>query len=282
MKGCNSMNTVIITSTPIIRKLITFISAITIVLAIAWTATEIANASIAGIVTPEKHGVYQSGSEFPTIVKETESDEVIIDEDFVKNAKCSIDKNNNIYLTKVSSLNDSKSESIIDKEVSENIVIVPKSVSEKDEILEEIQRSKATTKSSGGSLYQYKWDKTGTVKIYSKVFFTKIKYKKMWYADITKVTGGYKSEGNGVTRKSDTLTIGQEGKRKSDFKYKSYSKTYSNLGKSWSKTPPSSWEPVCIDTKPHTVGCTYKVTLKRGSSSWSVTLDNNPFIAGIV
>ena len=163
----------------------------------------------------------------------------------------------------------------IDK-VSTTIAFLAKDPSDSQELL-----ALATTKSSGGNQYRYLWDKTGTVKLHTRVYYTETQTNGSTYVALTKVVGGFDaggtggaSVGSGVSVTLNKRTVKQFGKGSSNTaRDYSSTKTYDNSIRSWTYTAPTSWKAV-EDCQASLVGCTYSVKLKRADSTWLTTLSN--------
>ena len=137
--------------------------------------------------------------------------------------------------------------------------------------------------STGGSTYKYISDNSLTAKLYSTVYYTT---NSGGFSSITKITGGITAAGtgssldSGVTITENYLLIGQVGfpTDGSGGIVQNDSKTFSNGTRSWTYYPPTSWRPVKVGLS-GAIGCSYFVTLKRGTSSWTTILNNNAFLA---
>lgn len=136
--------------------------------------------------------------------------------------------------------------------------------------------------STTGSSSDDEWDKSGQIKIYATVHFSKTtKTNGDVFVKVTKVTGGITapgsgaSVGSGVAVTSNKCLVAMFGKDASSTT-RNYKKTFTyDTGKrSWSSSTPSTWKPV-LKCSASMAGCTYTVALKRGNSSWSVELPIN-------
>ncbi len=137
--------------------------------------------------------------------------------------------------------------------------------------------------SSGtGTLYDYKWDGSLIIKIFTKLYYTTTNYRGLTYIHINKVTGGFYSEsgsghsvGNGTFVKENKIRIGQIGFGINGGYHTQYRDfNYSTSTRAFTAKPFSTWVPVCTEYSA-AVGSTYTVKLKRGGSTWTVSLTNN-------
>lgn len=128
--------------------------------------------------------------------------------------------------------------------------------------------------------YKSATDSSGTVKIYTRIFYTVTNSGGHYYLDLTKVTGGFSGSGsganlgNGVYVTSQSCTARQKG-IDINGKNRNYSKTkdFDKTKRSWSFTVPSSWAPI-EDLSSFVTQASYTVKLKRTNSNWSVTCTN--------
>ena len=131
--------------------------------------------------------------------------------------------------------------------------------------------------------YKYKsaTDSSGTVKIYTRIFYTVTNSGGHYYLDLTKVTGGFSGSGsganlgNGVFVTSQSCTARQKGiDINGQNRNYSTTKTFDKTKRSWSFTVPASWAPI-EDLSSFVTQASYTVKLKRTNSNWSVTCVNN-------
>ncbi len=102
------------------------------------------------------------------------------------------------------------------------------------------------------------------------------------YVYLKNINGGYSAEGrgsnvgSGVSVTGNSVSYGQSG-IDMNGRAKSQNKMYSvgTSNRNFSITPPSSWVPVAGESNVATVGATYTIKLKRGSSSWNCLITNN-------
>jgi len=199
--------------------------------------------------------------------------------EFIADADLQIKDDNIVILSKTSLLGTTGSG---ERQYVEDRLVLLAENAEKQEAIKndvlDLRSNKERLRSSGGSSYKYTWDSSGTLKAYTRVYYSVSTYWGDDYYKITSVSGGYSyPEGsNGVSVKSQSLSLGQLGASKQgDIVYQD--QTISISSSSWSKTPPSSWVEVNESRIPCVVGANYVLRLKRGTSSatWYVDFENN-------
>lgn len=196
--------------------------------------------------------------------------------EFIANANLQIKDDNIVILSETSLLE--TMESGEKRYVEDRLVLLAENEEEQEALKNDVLKFRSGKKSSGGSSYKYKWDSSGTLKAYTRVYYNVSAYAGDDYYKITSVTGGYSYPGgsNGVSVKSQSLTFGQTGASKQGG-IVTQNSTVNISSSSWSKTPPSSWVEVNESKTPCLVGANYILKLKRGTSSstWTVELTNN-------
>ena len=196
--------------------------------------------------------------------------------EFIANANLQIKDDNIVILSETSLLE--TMESGEKRYVEDRLVLLAENAEEQEILKNDVLKYRSGKRSSGGSSYKYKWDSSGTLKAYTRVYYNVSAYAGDDYYKITSVTGGYSYPGgsNGVSVKSQSLTFGQTGASKQGG-IVTQNSTVNISSSSWSKTPPSSWVEVNESKTPCLVGANYILKLKRGTSSstWTVELTNN-------
>lgn len=207
------------------------------------------------------------------------------DNDFLKEATIYEDNDGNFVFTKITKKDLAVTRSGVGEieYVSDCVVISGDTKETKEEIASDIQklRSGIEPLSAGGTTYKYKWDTSGAVKAFLRVYYTEYTYASGYQAmKITKVAGGYETGsgssiiGSGVSLKSQKLTIGQNGFTTPTGITESQTATYSKSGQNWTQTVPSSWKGVDVEHAPYCVGSNLTLTLGRGTGTWTVTVQN--------
>ncbi len=167
---------------------------------------------------------------------------------------------------------------LVDSQTTSSVGIVPTSEQEKATLSQLVAKHSTPTRAA---ISDDDWDKSGQVKIYATVTYSKTKKTNGdVFVKVTKVSGGISapgsgaSVGSGVSVTSNKCLVAMFGKDESSTK-RDYKKTFTyDTGKrSWSSSTPSSWKPV-LKCPANMAGCTYTVTLKR-NTSWSVELPIN-------
>ena len=206
-------------------------------------------------------------------VSSVREEQRLVDE-MIENAKVTEVSVNEIKLEKleVISCREDKNGERIYEVAATTISVIPLTGELDSKIVEEATQAK----SSGGSHYKYKWDNSLTAKLYCTVRYS---VDSNDFVKITSVTGGYTGSGtngalgSGVTFVSGNVRVGQNGRASGGAVVQS--KSYAKNTKTWSITPPSTWQAVSLNNSA-TVGATYSVKLKRGTSgSWTTELVNN-------
>lgn len=205
--------------------------------------------------------------------------------DFIENAKYYEDKNGNFVFEKVEKLATAGTKALaamggdikVDNYAKETLVIVPTNNEERVRIqkaIKEIQNPIITRSSGSGSQEFDEWDKTGSILAYLKVEYSLSTVDGIQYAKLTKVSGNHSRTSSGVSVKSQFVRYASQGFYNGGYQTKS--DTYKPTSSSWSKTPSSTWK--AVDTSASClIGANYELTVGRGSSSWSFTIENNPF-----
>lgn len=116
--------------------------------------------------------------------------------------------------------------------------------------------------------YTSKWDKNGGIKIHETVYWTITGSHNDNKLNITEVTGGYTISDSSYIVKSSSVEVQQVYHPSQDY--------------AWSEDTKSSWLFYTgYSAVPNTPGSRgevgYTVNIKRGGSSWSVTLNNTVF-----
>jgi hypothetical protein len=136
----------------------------------------------------------------------------------------------------------------------------------------------AVTPSADGSGSKNKngWDSSYGIEAYSTYYYDY--YNKSGgtspgeYRDLTSVKGGWKIHDSTISLSNRKVTLGASGTSYNGYYVQQITDKYPT-GNSFSYSAPSSWEPVYMSNG--SVGVTTTVTLKRGSSTWTLTLRNN-------
>lgn len=208
------------------------------------------------------------------------------DNDFLKEAEYYVDKDGNFVFTKVSKENSIATRSgISEKEcVSDCVVIAGVTEEAKEEIAVDIQKLRSGVEplsSVDGSSVKNKWDTSGSIKAYLRVYYNEYTYGSGKQAmKITKVTGGYATGsgsaiiGSGVSLKSQKMTMGQNGFTTPTGYTSSQKASYTKTGQNWSQSAPSSWKGVDIESSPYIIGANLTITLGRGTGTWTVDIQN--------
>lgn len=162
----------------------------------------------------------------------------------------------------------------IDK-VSTTITFIAKDETDSQEL-----RSLATRQSGGGNKYRHLWDKSGQVKIHTRIYYTETVKGSSSEVSLTKVEGGFDAGGSGAAVGSGVTVVlnkcrfKQYGKNISGtMRNYDVTKTYANSKRSWTFTDCSSWKPV-ENCSANQCGCTYTVKLKR-NTTWSTVVSNS-------
>lgn len=131
------------------------------------------------------------------------------------------------------------------------------------------------TPSGSGSISRDTVDTSRTVHVYTTVDYSLVTDSVLEYAAVDKVTGYYTASGlNGTTLIKQELRIGQTGWTIGRFATQNEDYSIPVATTSWTKYPPSGWDPVCT-TETNAIGATYTITMQRPSgSTWTVELEN--------
>ncbi|MFI8626383.1 hypothetical protein ACIGEH_19300 [Bacillus altitudinis] len=113
------------------------------------------------------------------------------------------------------------------------------------------------------------WDSTLGVRAHSRIYYTISKKDNVRYAKLNKITGGWKIDDSSIKLSKRTVRYGSSGWPSGTQKA-----TKNPSGNSYSYNAPSSWKKTAIEGG-RAVGSTSVVTLKRGGSTWTLTLVNN-------
>lgn len=135
--------------------------------------------------------------------------------------------------------------------------------------------------SGSGSNNADKWDNSSSVKAYSTVYWTKSDINGYEHVTITEIQGGWNRSDTSVSMSGRTLKVGQNGSYTPSGSSHHYindqiSTTYPGSD-TYAWYTPSSWKPVRTANAVigSIVGTTSTVSLKRGSSTWTLTFTNN-------
>ncbi len=160
------------------------------------------------------------------------------------------------------------------EKVTTTISFVARDEKEGHQMLEEA----IAMKSGSGNHYKEKWDASGQIKLYSRVYYSEKYVGNDTYVKLTKVTGGINAPGSGsyvgsgITMTMNSCLVTQYGKKQEggmvNFRK---TNTYANSKRSWSYTLPSLG--YIIDCDASQAGINYAVRLKRGNS-WLTELVN--------
>ncbi|SMC75272.1 hypothetical protein [Papillibacter cinnamivorans] len=141
-----------------------------------------------------------------------------------------------------------------------------------------------STKGNGSS-YLDTYDTSGSVEIYSTVYYQT--YNDAQGDECVKMTsysGGVSDINSGCIIASQSVTAGQTGTSATTRLYVSQSITKYPISLSWYYSAPTSWHPLYVVSSgiqiwDPTVGCTYVVGIQRGNDpdTWYVELVNNPY-----
>ncbi|TYR81546.1 hypothetical protein FZC66_06830 [Priestia megaterium] len=126
-----------------------------------------------------------------------------------------------------------------------------------------------TTFATSGSKSEEEWDSSYGVRAYSTIYYSRTTKDGVSYAKVTKASGGWSISDSSISLSSRKVTIGTSG-----WPAGTQSITKYPTGNSWSYSTPTSWEYIST-TSGHSIGATSTVTLKRGSSTWTLKLNNN-------
>ncbi|KDE25550.1 hypothetical protein BA81_19139 [Bacillus safensis FO-36b] len=113
------------------------------------------------------------------------------------------------------------------------------------------------------------WDSSLGVRAHSRIYYTISKKDNVRYAKLNKITGGWKIDDSSIKLSKRTVRYGSSGWPSGTQKA-----TKNPSGNSYSYNAPSSWKKTAIEGG-RAVGSTSVVTLKRGGSTWTLTLVNN-------
>lgn len=113
------------------------------------------------------------------------------------------------------------------------------------------------------------WDSTLGVRAHSRIYYTISKKDNVRYAKLNKITGGWKIDDSSIKLSKRTVRYGSSGWPSGTQKA-----TKNPSGNSYTYNTPSSWKKTAIEGG-RAVGSTSVVTLKRGKSTWTLTLVNN-------
>lgn len=113
------------------------------------------------------------------------------------------------------------------------------------------------------------WDSSLGVRAHSRIYYTISKKDNVRYAKLNKITGGWKIDDSSIKLSKRTVRYGSSGWPSGTQKA-----TKNPSGNSYSYNAPSSWGKTAIEGG-RAVGSTSVVTLKRGGSTWTLTLVNN-------
>lgn len=113
------------------------------------------------------------------------------------------------------------------------------------------------------------WDSSLGVRVHSRIYYTISKKDNVRYAKLNKITGGWKIDDSSIKLSKRTVRYGSSGWPSGTQKA-----TKNPSGNSYSYNAPSSWKKTAIEGG-RAVGSTSVVTLKRGGSTWTLTLVNN-------
>ena len=164
-------------------------------------------------------------------------------------------------------IQDDKSEKEISKET---VVIFPLNATARMNLQETI--TKIRRAGGSGSQDMDDWDSSGSIQAHLIVNYKLSEVDGIEYVKLTSVEGYHSGVNSGVSVKKQEVTYGSDGFYKGG--YQSKSSSYSPKTRKWRKTAPSSWKPVATSAK-CTIGGNYRLTVGRGSSTWSFEVVNN-------
>jgi len=151
----------------------------------------------------------------------------------------------------------------------ENLALIPENETAANEIMQVL--------SSGGSNYEYLNDISGTIKIYTTVYYDIVSgYNGLSYTDMSKITGGWTMSGaNGTTVVDGYIAYMQSGFRASNGSFINQTASTNKTSSSWTITVPSSWQGV-IPGDAGNIQCNYQVTMQRPSGyTWTTDMLQN-------
>lgn len=136
---------------------------------------------------------------------------------------------------------------------------------------------------SSGDIGENESDKTGTVKCYSRIYYTKKSVNNRPFIRVTRITGSLKSltgfsgssQGSGISIIGNSVQAGECGIFESTRKFdrRTWSPHLENKPGSYGKDV--NWPYVANDNGDTTeINATHTVTLKRGTSKWTLKLVN--------
>lgn len=158
-----------------------------------------------------------------------------------------------------------------EKEISkETVVIFPLNATARMNLQETI--TKLRRAGGSGSQDMDDWDSSGSIQAHLIVNYKLSEVDGIEYVKLTSVEGYHSGVNSGVSVKKQEVTYGSDGFYKGG--YQSKFSSYSPKTRKWRKTAPSSWKPVATSAK-CTIGGNYRLTVGRGSSTWSFEVVNN-------
>lgn len=119
-----------------------------------------------------------------------------------------------------------------------------------------------------GSKREEKWDDSISVKAVITIYYSRITKNGVDYAKVTKASGGWTISDSSVSLSNRKVSIGSSG-----WPVNSQSIEKKPTENSWNYSTPFTWEYISLNAGHH-IGANSTVTLKRGGSSWELTLNN--------
>lgn len=148
---------------------------------------------------------------------------------------------------------------------------------------DQLERAYTLISTSNNDQYRETTDGSYSAVIGVRIYYTEYRYSDgRYYYGLQKVTGTIEGQGfsdylgSNVYIVRNSARCGQFGFTRADG-YKSLTQdyTFGVSTRSWTKTLPSNWRTYAVaNTTTNKIGCTYTITLRRGSD-WNLVLSNN-------
>lgn len=120
-----------------------------------------------------------------------------------------------------------------------------------------------------GNKTESTWDSSLGVRAYSTIYYSRTVIGGISRAKLTSVSGGWAISDSQISLSNRKLVMGTSG-----WPAGHQSVTHNLSSNSWVYNAPSSWDYVSTEAG-NSIGATTTVTLKRGTSTWTLTHNNN-------
>lgn len=157
--------------------------------------------------------------------------------------------------------------------VKETVAIIPKKDSTTQDVIDELEAFKLAKVS--GSKYEEGADSTGSIKIYSTIYYNRKTQNNRNYVLLTKADGGYTILDMAASVSSQKVTLGCNGAGEAEYGTQ-ITHRYPTSSR-WSYTTPSNWKYIYDDMPLSGLGVTYEVTFKEYGSTYTHSMNNSLF-----